>query len=54
LTGHNRIWGYADFLAAISDSAHPEHEAMLEWYGGAFDPEAFSLEAVNQALAHLH
>jgi hypothetical protein len=25
--------------AAISDPNHPQHEEMLEWVGGAFDPE---------------
>ncbi len=44
------VWGYADFLDAIHDDAHPEHDDMLEWCGGAFDPDVFSLEAVNQAL----
>jgi hypothetical protein len=47
------VWGYADFLAAIRDDAHPEHDDMLEWCGGAFDPEAFSLDEVNRALARL-
>jgi hypothetical protein len=45
------VWGYADLLAALADPAHPEHEAMLRWVGGPFDPEAFDLEAVNEALA---
>lgn len=35
------VWGYQEFLAAISDPEHPQHESMLEWAGGAFDPEAF-------------
>ena len=43
-------WGYPDFLQAISDPAHPEHEDMLEWIGGEFDPEEFDLEKVNQRL----
>jgi hypothetical protein len=47
------VWGYSDFLDAIRDAAHPEHDDMLEWCGGAFDPESFSLEQVNEALAHL-
>jgi hypothetical protein len=34
-------WGYRDFLIAIADPAHEEHESMLEWVGGRFDPEAF-------------
>jgi hypothetical protein len=47
------VWGYAEFLEAIGKSDHPEHDAMLEWSGGAFDPEAFSLDEVNEALAGL-
>src|SRR5262245_4072644 len=34
------IWGYEAFLEAIRDPKQEEHEAMLEWVGGAFDPEA--------------
>ena len=28
------IWGYNDFLEAIQDPDHPEHDDMLEWVGG--------------------
>lgn len=44
------IWGYERFLEVIKDEDDPEHEEMLEWAGGAFDPEAFNLEEVNQEL----
>jgi hypothetical protein len=44
------VWGYQDFLKAIRDPRHPEHEDMLEWIGGEFDPEAFDLRGVNGAL----
>jgi Plasmid pRiA4b ORF-3-like protein len=47
------IWGYAEFLEAIRESDHPEHDDMLEWCGGAFDPEAFPLDDINQALGGL-
>jgi hypothetical protein len=47
------IGGYKEFLQAIRDPEHEEHEAMLEWAGGAFDPEAFDCQAVNQKLAYL-
>ena len=33
--------GYAEFLDAIGDSANPDHQTMLQWCGGAFDPSAF-------------
>jgi hypothetical protein len=47
------MWGYADFLEAIHDPKHPEHDEMLEWVGGEFDPDAFDLEEVNTALQSL-
>jgi hypothetical protein len=47
------IWGYVGFLEAIHDPQHPEHEEMLEWVGGEFDPDAFDLDEVNTALQSL-
>ena len=44
------LYGYEEFLAAISDPDHPEHSAMIDWIGGEFDPEAFDQVEVNQAL----
>jgi hypothetical protein len=44
------VWGYADFLEAILDPDHPEHEDLLDWAGGDFDPEKFDLEAINREL----
>lgn len=35
------VWGYEEFLAAIAEPDHDEHDSMLEWVGGSFDPEAF-------------
>jgi pRiA4b ORF-3-like protein len=47
------IWGYQEFLEAIRDVDHAEHERMLEWVGGDFDPEAFDAQEVNEGLAVL-
>ena len=44
------VGGYAEFLEAIQDPTHPDHDEMLEWAGGSFDPEAFSVEAANDRL----
>jgi hypothetical protein len=44
------VWGYANFLEAIHNPEHEEHEMYLEWIGGEFDPEAFDLERANLAL----
>ncbi len=43
-------WGYQDFLAAVSDPGHDEHEQWVEWVGGGFDPDAFDVAAVDKAL----
>ncbi len=42
--------GYADFLAAIADPKHENPRDMKGWFGGKFDPETFSAEAVNRRL----
>ncbi|MCL4490018.1 MAG: hypothetical protein M1570_18095 [Chloroflexi bacterium] len=44
------VWGYADFVKAIRNPRHPEHDEMLEWVGGEFDPEKFDLDGVNGML----
>lgn len=43
-------WGYESFLEAIQNPQHPDHESMLEWIGGSFDPEEFDLDEVNYYL----
>ena len=30
--------GFMDFLEAVLDPTHEEHQALLDWYGGPFDP----------------
>lgn len=47
------VWGYTSFLEAIQDPSHSEHESMLEWVGGEFDPDAFDLDRVNQLLKQI-
>src|SRR6266478_1396537 len=42
--------GYMEFLYAITDPKHHEHESMLTWIGGAFDPEGFDLNTINRTL----
>jgi len=42
--------GYGYFLESISDPTNEEHESMLMWVGGAFDPEYLSLDEVNAEL----
>ena len=47
------IWGYAELLEVLKEPEHPEHEEMVEWLGGEFDPEEFNLEELNRQLASL-
>ncbi|MGA1870906.1 MAG: plasmid pRiA4b ORF-3 family protein [bacterium] len=47
------IWGYLDFLEAIEDISHPEHDEILEWAGGEFNPAAFEVNSINQELKQL-
>ncbi len=44
------VHGYYEFLNAMHDPTHPEHEGVKEWWGGVFDPEYVNLEEINQLL----
>jgi hypothetical protein len=45
--------GYDGFLEVMGDPNHPEHDERTEWAGGPFDPAAFDLVEVNEAMAWL-
>jgi hypothetical protein len=47
------VWGYENFLEAICNPDHDEHEEYLTWVGGEFDPEAFDLEEINTQLRRM-
>jgi len=47
------VWGYRDFLEAIQNPDDPEHEEILEWVGGFYDPEDVELHEVNRQLKML-
>jgi hypothetical protein len=42
--------GYEEYLEALSDPSHEEHEHMKKWVGRPFDPRAFSPAAANERL----
>ena len=44
-------WGYQDLLAVLADPAHPEYAERREWIGEEFDPDAFTVEIADAALA---
>lgn len=45
--------GYEEFLQALADPAHPEHESMTEWIDYDFDPAEFSVAEVNARLKYV-
>jgi hypothetical protein len=45
--------GYYDFLHVISNPDHEEHEEILEWCGGSFNPHFFDINATNTVLKHI-
>jgi hypothetical protein len=44
------VWGYVDFLEAIRNPKHEEHESMMEWIGGAFNPDEFDPAKATKAM----
>ncbi len=47
------VWGYDDLIETLKNPSNPEYEEMREWVGDNFNPEAFSLDAVNAGLEDL-
>ena len=45
------IPGFYNLLEAIGNPGHEEHDELLDWLGGNFDPDAFSVDEVNRRLA---
>lgn len=45
--------GYAELLAALADSDHPEYESMRAWLGRAPDPEEFDPARATTLLRRL-
>jgi hypothetical protein len=43
-------WGYPEFLEGITDPEHKDHDGLLEWAGGSFDPEAFDPAAATREM----
>lgn len=52
------IWGYEEFLKAMKDKKHPDHEDMRNWLEEAYeledyDPNEFDLDEINEELKKL-
>ena len=44
------IGGYRDFLTAVTNPDHPEHQDSLEWAGGPWDAEHFDRAEAQRRL----
>lgn len=42
--------GYEEFLQALADPNHSEHQHYKTWIGRSFDPRSFDIDEVNQRL----
>ena len=45
------IWGYAHFCEAIANPDHPDHDQLIEWVGGDFEPLVFDVDDANRRLS---
>jgi len=43
------IGGYAEYLEAMADPSHPQHQEMLDW-NGPFNPDAFNPRLATQVM----
>jgi hypothetical protein len=41
---------YEDLLRVLASPKDPQHDELLSWVGGYFDPESFDANAVNRSL----
>jgi pRiA4b ORF-3-like protein len=46
-------WGYREFLDALADPSHGEHDERLQWIGRHFDPTDIDADALAQAVHRL-
>lgn len=44
------VFGFYAMLEAYEDEKHPDHEEVLAWLGGDYDPIAFDLDRINRNL----
>lgn len=43
------VWGFANYVAAVTDPSHSEHDELLEW-NGPFDPAAFDAKQATRRM----
>ena len=42
--------GFFDFLEAVANPHHSEHQRLIEWYGGPYDPDDLDRRALRLRL----
>jgi hypothetical protein len=47
------VGGYYHLLEALADPEDEDHDMLLEWVGGRYNPEAFDMQRVDRALKRL-
>ena len=47
------VTGFFDFLEAVLDPSHEDHEFMTGWYGGSFDPDDIEEDKIRSGLRRL-
>jgi len=45
--------GYENLVEIMKDKKHPEYKEMVSWLGGVYNPEKFSLAAINKRLVKM-
>ena len=46
-------WGYEEFLEALTDPDHEQHEDMVHWSGGDFDAEDAGIDSIIERFNRL-
>ena len=46
-------WGYEEFLEALADPDHEQHEDMVHWSGGDFDVEDAGIDSIIERFDRL-
>jgi hypothetical protein len=44
--------GYENLLSVLASPEHDEHDEMLTWIGGHFDPDGFDANSVNRLFRY--
>lgn len=46
-------WGYEEFLEALADPDHEQHEDMVRWSGGNFNAEDAGIDGITERIDRL-